>query len=263
MFDFFKSKGEAPTDVKEIRQRLLQFIKEQMKKSEGGEGASIRGLQLYIAAGADQHLYEAAVYFSEPERFRNEEVQRIADDFAIDLPPGWTLELLFADELPAGAVMAADLPIALGIVTKHHTVARQPEAAAIRVLSGEAEREVYEIGPANGRICIGRDTQAQVEDGFLRKNDIAFPSSSGNEGNKFVSRQHAHIEWDKQLHCYFLFADEGGIPPRNKLKVQRESGETIRLQTTEIGHKLEPGDKIVLGSSVLLEFDYLSTEADR
>ena len=36
MFDFLKSKNNAPADVKEIRQRLLQFIKEQLKKSEGG-----------------------------------------------------------------------------------------------------------------------------------------------------------------------------------------------------------------------------------
>jgi len=262
MFDFLKSKGNPPSDVKEIRHRLLQFIKEQLKKSEGGEGASIKGLQLFIAAGASQHLYEAAVYLNETDRFRNEEVQRIADDFAIDLPAAWTLELLFTDRLPDEAVKAADMPVALGILTRHHTVANQPEAAAIRVLSGEAEQEFYEITPSSGRICIGRDKQAQAADGFFRKNDIAFPSSSHSEGNKYVSRQHAHIEWDRQNNCYCLFADEGGIPPRNKIKVQRENGETIRLQTTEICHKLEPGDKIVLGTSVLLVFDYLSKEAD-
>jgi hypothetical protein len=248
--------------VKEIRHQLLQFIKEQLKKSEGGEGASIRSLQLFIAAGADQHLYEAAVYLTEADRFKSEEVQRIADDFAIDLPTGWTLELLFRDALPEGSVRAANMPVALAIVTKRHTAARQPEVAAIRVLSGEAEQEVYQITPASGRICIGRDKRGQVQDGFLRENDIAFPSSSADEGNKYVSRQHAHIEWDQQTHSYSLYADEGGIPPRNKLKVQRANGETIRLQTTEIGHKLEPRDKIILGTTVLLEFDYLSTEAE-
>ena len=170
--------------------------------------------------------------------------------------------MLFVDSLPAEAVQSTDMPVALGILTRSNTVVRQPEAAAIRVLSGEAEKEIYQITPASGRIYIGRDKQAQVADGFLRRNDIAFPSDSPVEGNKYVSRQHAHIDWDKKNHCYCLFADEGGIPPGNKIKVQRETGETIRLQTTEIGHKLEPGDKIVLGTSVLLEFDYISTEAD-
>ena len=262
MFDFLKGKGAPPADVKEIRQQLLLFIKEQLKKSEGGEGASIRGLQLFIGAGGGQHLYEAAVYADEPGRFKEAEVQRIADDYAIDLPQGWTLETLFVDEIPAGAVRAPNMPVALAIVTRHQSLAPVPEAAVLRVLSGEAEQEIYEIAPLSGRICIGRDKQVQDERGFLRTNDIAFPSESDSEGNRFVSRQHAHIEWDRQSRCFCLFADEGGIPPRNKIKVQRQSGETFRLQTTEIAHKLEPGDKIVLGTSVLLEFDYKSAESD-
>lgn len=262
MFDFLKSKGNAPSDVKEIRQQLLAFIKDQLKKSEGGEGASIKGLQLFVAAGADQHLYEAAVFSDEPGRFKESEVQRIADDFAIDLPAEWTFETIFIDELPVGAMQAANMPAALGIVTRRHTAVQKPDTAMLRVLKGTAEQEIYEITPASGRICIGRDKQTQDAGGFIRDNTIAFPSDSPDNGNRYVSRQHAHIEWDKVNRCFCLFADEGGIPPRNKLKVQRENGETIRLQTTEIGHHLEPGDKIVLGESVLLEFDYKSTVAD-
>jgi hypothetical protein len=262
MFDFLKSKGTPPSDVKEIRQQLLLFIKEQLRKAEGGEGASIKGLQLFIDAGAEAHLYEAAVYYNEPNRFAREEVQRIADDYAIDLPEGWNLDIVFTGELPTGAAKAPNMPAALGIVTRHHSAVQTPETAMLRVLNGEAEQEIYEITPASGRVCIGRDKKAQADDGFLRENDIAFPSNSKNEGNKYVSRQHAHIEWDKHNRCFCLYADEGGIPPRNKVKVQRENGATIRLQTTEIGHKLEPGDKIVLGTSVLLEFDYISPEED-
>ncbi len=262
MFDFLK-KGSpgAPQDVKEARQQVLLFIKDQLRKSEGGEGASIRRLQLFVAAGAEQHLYEAALYADEPGRFQKEEVQRIADDYAIDLPDGWTLEPLFVDELPAGAVKAANMPVALAIVTKRHNAAeRHPERAAVRVLSGEAEQEVYELSPANSRVCIGRDKRAQGDDGAFRENDIAFPSDRAAEGNKYVSRHHAHIAWDKAGRCFYLYADEGGIPPRNKTKVQRASGETIRLQTTQIGHKLEGGDQIILGTSVVLRFDYLDTE---
>lgn len=262
MFDFLKSKANSPSDVKEIRQQILFFIKEQLRKAEGGEGASIRGLQLYIAAGEEEHLYEAALYTNEPNRFRNEEVQRIADDFAIDLPVGWTFETLFVNELPAGPIRAANMPVALSIVTRQHTSVKKPEAAVLKVLSGEAEQEFYEITPSSGRICIGRDKHVQDASGFIRDNDIAFPSQSKSEGNRYVSRQHAHIEWNKASHGFCLYADEGGIPPRNKLKVQRENGETIRLQTTEIAHRLEPGDRIVLGESVLLEFDYKSAVED-
>jgi pSer/pThr/pTyr-binding forkhead associated (FHA) protein len=261
MLSFLKNNEKAPDDVKQIRQQLLLFIKEQLRKTEGGEGASIKGLQLHMAAGEDQHLYEAAVYLNEPNRFKNEELQRIADDFALDLPKDWALELAFPEELPADAVKSKNLPVALSIITKRHVAAGQPKAAVIHVLTGSAEKENYEITPASGRIYIGRDKTGQTADGFLRENTIAFPSDSNNEQNKFVSRQHAHIEWDGESGSFCLFADEGGIPPRNKVKVQRNNGEQVRLQTMEIGHQLQPGDKIVLGGSVLLEFDYIREEA--
>ena len=104
MLNFLKNKEKSPDDVKQIRQQLLLFIKDQLKKTEGGEGASIKAIQLHMAAGEDQHLYEAAVYLNEPNRFKNDEVQRIADDFALDLPKDWSLELAFPEELPAEAV---------------------------------------------------------------------------------------------------------------------------------------------------------------
>src|ERR1043166_8455652 len=161
MFDFLKGKANPPSDIKEIRQQILLFIKEKLKKAEGGEGASIKALQLYIAAGEKEHLYEAAIYANEPNRSRNEDVQRIADDFVIDLPAGWAFEILFVDELPMGPIRAANMPVALGIVTRQHVANKKPKIAILKVLSGEAEQEIYEITPASGRVCIGRDKYVQ------------------------------------------------------------------------------------------------------
>ena len=85
MFSFFKE--ERPTDAKGIRNALLQFIKEQLQKAEGGEGSNIRGITIYITCSdEDRHAYEAAVYADSPERLKVEEIQKIADDFAIELP---------------------------------------------------------------------------------------------------------------------------------------------------------------------------------
>ena len=79
---------------------------------------------------------------------------------------------------------------------------------------------------------------------------------SENESNRSISRQHAHIEWSSETGAYNLFADEGGVPPFNKTKVKASGGRAIKLQTTEIGHRLEEGDQIVIGESALLEFTY-------
>lgn len=258
MFDLFKQKGEASApDVKTIRHGLLQFIKDQLQKWEGGEGVNIKGLQLFLSpTDEEKHLYEAAVYLDQPDKFREEEVQRIADDYALQLPHNAALELLFVPALPAEAIKAKDLPVALHVSTRKQPTLTTPTTAYLRVASGEAEKELYILTSKGGKVCIGREKRVQTAEGFLRENDIAFSSASQNSSNKYISRQHAHIEWNKEVGGFFLYADEGGIPPRNKIKVQTGSGDVLRLQSTHIGHHLQEGDQIVLGESALLQFSY-------
>jgi len=88
MFDFFKKDATSKTkDVKALRDLILRFIKERLQQLQGGEGSNIKGVNLYVACREDdRHVYESALYYDEENRFRNEEVQRIADDFAIALP---------------------------------------------------------------------------------------------------------------------------------------------------------------------------------
>jgi hypothetical protein len=256
MFDFLKSNDEG-ADVKSLRQNLLLFIKDQLKRWEGGEGANIKGMQLFLAPSAEEkHVYEAALFVDEPRKFKEEEVQRIADDYAIDLPDGWMLESLFVETLPTEAVKAKDLPIALHVSTKKQPVLTALTTAYLRVMVGEAEKETYLLSDKGGKVCIGREKRVQTPEGFLRENNIAFPSESSDKSNKFISRQHAHVEWNRDAGGFFLYADEGGIPPRNKIKVQTASGDVIRLQSTRVGHHLEEGDQIVLGESALLQFSY-------
>ncbi len=55
MFDLFKNR---PKDIKGIRSGLLQFIKEQLQKAEGGEGGNIKGLYLFITCKeTEKHFY--------------------------------------------------------------------------------------------------------------------------------------------------------------------------------------------------------------
>jgi hypothetical protein len=251
-------KGNQPKDVKGIRSALLQFIKEQLQKAEGGEGENIKGMCLYInCADADKHLYDSAVYADEESRFRNEEVQKIADDFAIALPENWTFDVSF-EQAPPEAVQAENINAALYIFTRKKASLHKEATAYLKVMNGEAEKEVYSISSSDKKINIGRERKVQTADGFYRNNDIAFPDRSSNEGNRSVSRQHAHIEWDPHGGVFCLFADEGGIPPMNKMKVRDAEGNIIKVQTTEISHQLKEGDQIMLGESVVLEFSYKS-----
>ena len=255
MFELFKNR---PGDVKEIRNAILQFVKEQLQKAEGGEGSNIRGLYLYINCTDDErHLYESAVFYDSPDRFKNEEVQKIADDYALALPAGWTMKISFDEEAPAEARRAKNMDVAMLISTYKNPVLHKQSTAYLNVLIGDAEKKRYTLTSAGGRINIGRGSGVQTPDGFFRKNGIAFIDSDNNPVNRAVSRQHAHIQWDAETGSFFLFANEGGIPPNNKIKVRSVGGTPVKLLTTEIGHRLQEGDQVILGDSALVEFTFL------
>ena len=80
------------------------------------------------------------------------------------------------------------------------------------------------------------------------------------DANRSVSRQHAHIEWESASGSFLIFADEGGIPPHNKMKIRTAEGISIKLQAIEVGHRLEEGDQVILGDKAVLEFSYLGIE---
>ena len=259
MFDFFRKKeGITTPDVKSLRHALVHFIKEQLQKVEGGEGRRIQSIQLYLNPGAEEkHLYEAAVYKEEAGRFGREQVQKIADDYGIALPQGWNFELHFSEPI-AGAVTAAALPAAVVFKTQPFRSAEQ-SPAIITIREGIAEQPSYTIKPGTAIVNIGREKMTQTAEGFSRTNAIAFVGSA--EGNQYISRQHAHIEWDEDKSCFILFADEGGVPPRNKVKIKTASGEVIKLLSTTNGHVLQEGDEIMLGASALLSFSIQSKNA--
>ncbi|WP_276346872.1 FHA domain-containing protein [Daejeonella sp. JGW-45] len=263
MFEIFKNDQPAQMDVKSLRDAAIRFIKEELQKSEGGEGRNIRGLQLFISSRLEEkHIYEAALYVGEPERLK-EEIQKIADDFDMDLPLNWTLEVSFADEAPTGSRRASELALALFIKTRENLIRKDLEAC-IKILNGEAEQSEYKIHSGMEPMTIGREKKAQGSDGFFRVNAIAFPGDSSNEANKYISRQHAHISWNSEKGSFMIFADEGGVPPHNKIKIKSMNDDSpFKLNSTQIGHELKDGDQVILGESAVIEFKSVSQEAIR
>jgi hypothetical protein len=251
MFKLFK---ERPHDVKSIRNILSQFIKEKLQRAQGGEGANIMGVYIFInCSDAEKHLYEAAVFANVPGKFKIEEVQRMADDYAITLSPSFKCDIVFTDKFPPQADLINGINAAVFISTQKSGLINKKSQAFIKVLNGEAEQESYALDAANGRINIGREARVQAAGNYMRKNTIAFKP---NEINRSVSRQHAHIEWEADSNSFLVFADEGGIPPNNKMKVRTPEGVLIKMQAIEVGHRLQEGDQVILGDSAVLEFTY-------
>lgn len=273
MFNLFKkNKDQRPTDVKLLREEILRFVKEELQKLEGGEGRNVESIQLYAVVPAEQgHLYEAALYIPEPDVLK-QEVQRISDNFAVELPLQWILETGLKESFPAGAALCPDLPLSFSLKMKTaaaeiKAATRVPEQrsrkARLQVLNGKAENEEYILDAGDGRINLGRERNVPLSNGVLRINVIVFPGDADHAGNRFVSRQHAHLEWDEVKNGFMLFADEGGIPPGNKTKVKTlKSEDQLKLNSAEVGYLLEEGDQIILGESVVLGFSYIKKEGD-
>ncbi|MEP6948521.1 MAG: FHA domain-containing protein [Ginsengibacter sp.] len=257
MFKIFKEPG---VDVKKIRNILLQFIKEKLQRAEGGEGANINGIYLYINCNdSERYVYESAVYAATPEKFKDE-VQRIADDYAILLPPSWKYEIAFTDKFPEHSYVVAQVNTALFISTGKTGAVNKKSRAYIRILGGNAEKEFYVLEPSKEKINIGREAKVQLSGGFVRKNAIAFTAAGAMDVNRSVSRQHAHIEWEPATGSFLIFADEGGIPPHNKMKIRTAEGTSIKMQAIEVGHRLQEGDQVILGEKAVLEFTYFGLE---
>lgn len=262
MFELFKGDPEDQMDVKSSRDAAIRFIKEELQKLEGGEGRNIRGLQIFVCSPSEKkHVYEAALYVGEPGRLKDE-VQKIADDFDIELPSNWTIEVDFVDSLPPEVKKASDIDLGLFLKTRQNLIQKEL-SACIRILHGEAEKEEYIINSGTEKVSIGRERSVKGADGFIRINNIAFPGDSTNEANKYISRQHAHISWNTENGYFVLFADEGGVPPHNKIKIKSLNDEApIKLNSTQIGHVLREGDQIILGESAVVEFRSIAKGTD-
>jgi len=254
MFDFFKKKKDNGLDVKVLRDSVLQIIKSAMQQLDGGEGAHMETLTLfYSPLPEERFVYETALHAAYPGKFR-EEIQRIADNFALDLPVNWKFDIRFTEELPQGIMRYEDIKIGLAFENSQVLPLSVISSARLTVLHGVAEQEIYKIGTGAKRINIGREKNVQAIDGSIRINTVAFPAGA-HEGNKYISRQHAHLEWDERLACFMLYADEGGVPPANKTKIRSAVDETVhKLNSVEIGYPLRDGDQVILGESIVLEF---------
>jgi hypothetical protein len=273
MFNLFKkNKDQQPMDVKVLREEILHFVKEELQKLEGGEGRNVESIQIYAVPPAEErHLYEVALYLPEPALLR-QEIQRISDNFVVDLPLQWKLETGLKESFPVGAALCRSLPLSFSLkmktaATELKPVTELPEkrsrTARIQVLNGQAEKEEYLLEAGDGRINLGREKNVPMSNGSVRINDIAFPGDTGHTGNRFVSRQHAHVEWDEGKNGFMLYADEGGIPPGNKTKIKTlKSEDQLKLNSAEVGYLLEEGDQIILGESVALGFHYTKKKED-
>jgi hypothetical protein len=141
-----------------------------------------------------------------------------------------------------------------GIAWLFVEVASQAPArqAAGRLVVREGAANVGELRLEKERTNLGRVVDVYRATGPSRRNDLAFAAET--EVNATVSREHAHILFERSTGEYRLFNDRwyqrGPRPGECGLWIVRD-GMSHEVHRNSRGAKLEPGDEIHLGRAIL------------
>jgi hypothetical protein len=124
-------------------------------------------------------------------------------------------------------------------------------ASVARLVVREGTANVSEVRLDKARINIGRNVDVFRAEGLFRRNDLAFAEDT--ETNRSVSREHAHIIFDKSAREYRLFNDRW-YPLGSQdcgICIVRD-GMSQAVHRNSRGTKLEPGDEIHFGRAVVV-----------
>lgn len=119
---------------------------------------------------------------------------------------------------------------------------------------GKLLQDSYTISPTDKvkRWNIGRGKN--VEGTYFRQNDIVFEDNTTNECNRYVSREHAHIEYSESV-GFLLYVDAGGRKSKgNRTRVFRDNEFLDLGSNMNTPIQLHNGDHIELGKHAILEF---------
>jgi hypothetical protein len=121
---------------------------------------------------------------------------------------------------------------------------------AARLVVRQGSANAQELPLAKARVHIGREVDVYRNGGMHRRNDLAFVED--NEWNRSVSREHAHIDYDRATGEYRLFNDHwyerGGDCGTRILR----GGVSLEVHRDGRGTRLEAGDEIHLGRAVIV-----------
>jgi hypothetical protein len=99
-------------------------------------------------------------------------------------------------------------------------------------------------------VHIGREVDVYRNGGMHRRNDLAFVED--NEWNRSVSREHAHIDYDRVTGEYRLFNDRWYERGKDCGTRILRDGVSLEVHRDSRGTRLEAGDEIHLGQAVLV-----------
>ena len=237
------SKTGEPPELAEIRLAVLDHIREKSYRSGGKKVFPFDLLRIEMRGVEESRRDIFAGRFF--RQYLEQEVRTALRDGGCRFP----------DNLRVDVEPIAGLPKPgeawLLIETASQEIADAAKKPSGRLVIRQGEANLRELRLEKARTNIGRVVDVYREEGIFRRNDLAFEADT--EINRSVSREHAHIRYDRASGEYRLFNDrwydrgEGDCATW----IVRD-GFSQEVHRTSRGAKLEPGDEIRFGKAVVM-----------
>jgi hypothetical protein len=236
---------EAPAELAEIRLAILDRIREKSYRSGGKKvfPYDLLRVQLNGVEESRRDLF-AGKFF---RRYLEQEVHgalraagcRFPENLRVDVDPRVGLPQRGEEWL---------------VVQAGSQESATAGKAAARLIVCEGSGNAPELRLDKARVNIGRTRDVYRNEGLFRRNDLFFEED--NEINRSVSREHAHIQFDKVTGEYRLFNDRW--TPRGERQPAEcgiwivRDGMSQEVHRDTRGTRLEHADEIHFGRAVVV-----------
>jgi hypothetical protein len=235
---------EVPPELAEIRLAALDRIREKSYRS-GGRKVFPYDLLRVTLQGVEESRRElfAGKFF---RQYLEQEVRNALRDGGCRYPESLRVDVEVRVGLPQ--------PGEQWLIVETGSQEQAAASRAGKLVVQEGTANAVEVKLEKARTNIGRAVDVYRENGLFRRNDLAFAEDT--EINRSVSREHAHIAFDRLTGEYRLFNDRWYArgekrPPECGTWIVRD-GMSREVHRDSRGTKLEHGDEIHFGRAVVI-----------
>jgi len=237
------STREEPPELAEIRLAVLDQVRQKSYRS-GGRKVFPHDLVCVEMRGLEEGPY--AVFAGRFFRtYLEQEIHDALRDAGCRFPENLRVEVRASAGLPQRGENWLSVEVGSQAGTS------RPIA---KLVVREGTANAAEVRLEKARTNIGRVVDVYRAAGLFRRNDLAFAAET--EINRSVSREHAHIQFDRATGEYRLFNDRWY--PRGEANLAEcgtwivRDGLSYEVHRNARGTKLEHGDEIHFGQAVVV-----------
>ncbi|HEX3877757.1 MAG TPA: FHA domain-containing protein [Bryobacteraceae bacterium] len=238
------AKQDEPPELAEIRLAVLDRVREKSYRSGGKKVFPYDLIHLTMRGVEDgrRDVYAGRFF----RKYIEQEVRAALRDGGCRFPEDLRVDV----ETASGMPQAGEEWLLVEAGSQERADASKRPIGKLLIREGQANLPEIQLDKA--RTNIGRVVDVYRSEGLFRRNDVAFEAE--NDINRSVSREHAHIQYDRASGEYRLFNDrwyERGLNGDCATWIVRD-GMSQEVHRTSRGTRLEPGDEIRFGKAVAI-----------